>query len=531
MRFSIIFLFVSLSWAGSSHCPALDSLAGTGTDVIPTIQACANAQGDGAIIDADASFGVYSVGSQWRPTVSFTLTTTGKSVLDTPCTKSDATCATFRALPSLNVDYTTGGGAFLFDTSGKSVSVDHIIFDGNKDNRPVGTPGGNSCLSAGGAQGRAGFNIVVGGFGGPIVSLSFTNSVSKNAPCGTALEVTVIGGGNSTITNNIFADNGYHAFPPSDGLSCWRPGASSNISYNTFQNNTDVDVIFGRCPNCTIRYNSVTHTGPFITDSFMAFSVYGISAGEGGGDFTGADIAYNTVDCGPTLGCGNGLGFAGTQWSDSSPIWGGSVHDNFIRRAQIGVAMPGVSVSTPTSMRIYNNEVEDNGSSTISSTATLATGAYQLTGTNAFDFSLDTVPVSWYRTSPTLTGLPNSTNSSQTAYVSNFGTDPTVVVGTTYAAFTWTSASVRTSQCEWGSTTAYGNKTTLNYTGVTSHSVLITGLTPNTTYHARCKQKTTPTTDYRALTDYSSDLTFTTTNIPPTTITGNATIQGNVVIR
>ena len=53
------------------------------------------------------------------------------------------------------------------------------------------------------------------------------------------------------------------------------------------------------------------------------------------------------------------------------------------------------------------------------------------------------------------------------------------------ATITWSTDDASSSQVEYGTTTTYGSTTTLNATEVTSHSILITKLTPNTIYHYR----------------------------------------------
>jgi hypothetical protein len=57
------------------------------------------------------------------------------------------------------------------------------------------------------------------------------------------------------------------------------------------------------------------------------------------------------------------------------------------------------------------------------------------------------------------------------------------------ATMTWTTDEAADSQVEYGLTTAYGSTTTLNPTLGTSHSVPLSGLMENTTYHFRVKSK------------------------------------------
>ncbi len=65
-------------------------------------------------------------------------------------------------------------------------------------------------------------------------------------------------------------------------------------------------------------------------------------------------------------------------------------------------------------------------------------------------------------------------------------------ISTDRVTITWTTSAPATSQVEYGTTTSYGNATPVGNTLVTSHSVLITGLTKNTTYHYRVKSSPSP---------------------------------------
>ena len=75
------------------------------------------------------------------------------------------------------------------------------------------------------------------------------------------------------------------------------------------------------------------------------------------------------------------------------------------------------------------------------------------------------------------------------------------------ATITWTTDDPSSSQVEYGATTAYGMTTTVDSTAKTSHSVEITGLSKETTYHYRVKSASA-TAD-----DVSGDKTFTTTEM------------------
>jgi len=84
---------------------------------------------------------------------------------------------------------------------------------------------------------------------------------------------------------------------------------------------------------------------------------------------------------------------------------------------------------------------------------------------------------------------------------------PTVgAISGTSATISWTTDEPASSSVDYGESEAYGSTAT-GAGGVTAHTVLVTGLTPVTTYHARAASTDAcgngPT--------LSGDLTFTTT--------------------
>lgn len=86
---------------------------------------------------------------------------------------------------------------------------------------------------------------------------------------------------------------------------------------------------------------------------------------------------------------------------------------------------------------------------------------------------------------------------------------------TSAATVTWTTNEATSTQLEWGTTTSYGNTTTLDPALSTSHSVGLSGLAANATFHARALS-----VDQAGNNAASSDLSFTTEANPQTVITG-----------
>ena len=96
------------------------------------------------------------------------------------------------------------------------------------------------------------------------------------------------------------------------------------------------------------------------------------------------------------------------------------------------------------------------------------------------------------------------------------------------ATITWTTNEGRTSQVEYGLTTAYGSTTALDSALVTSHTVTLSGLTSNTLYHYRVRSR-----DASGNERISSDATFTTAGdtVPPviSAVAASPAVQGATI--
>jgi len=108
-------------------------------------------------------------------------------------------------------------------------------------------------------------------------------------------------------------------------------------------------------------------------------------------------------------------------------------------------------------------------------------------------------------------------------------------ITTTGAIVTWTTDVSATSQVELGTTTSYGTLTPLDSTLVTSHSVMLSGLSAGTLYHYRVRPTNTVgvesmSGDFAFLTNTDSN----TETVPPTvSITapqGGSTVSGTITV-
>ncbi|MDX1980677.1 MAG: Ig-like domain-containing protein, partial [Bryobacteraceae bacterium] len=93
-------------------------------------------------------------------------------------------------------------------------------------------------------------------------------------------------------------------------------------------------------------------------------------------------------------------------------------------------------------------------------------------------------------------------NNPQPPVISGVSANP---VTTSTATITWTTDKPSDSRVAYGLTSAYGSLTPLDTAMVTSHSIVISGLSPSTTYHYQVISK-----DAQGITGVSGNLTFTT---------------------
>jgi hypothetical protein len=231
----------------------------------------------------------------------------------------------------------------FFKILSKDVTIDHIVINGNRQERYQSAAADKCKISAD--------NNIYGQndqFSGD--NIKITNSVFKNALCGTGLYL--ISGSGFNVNNNTITSNGIHdkEFFWSDGLTALEI-SNSNISDNLFSDNTDVDLILGACPNCTIKSNRITHSNSFASSSFAGIMIQAWPNGGTTGNYTGADISNNNINCSIGQRCGFGLYVGQSAWYEAN-TYGGNVHDNTIIGAQQGFAIDKVK-----NFSIANNQV------------------------------------------------------------------------------------------------------------------------------------------------------------------------------
>jgi hypothetical protein len=256
-----------------------------------------------------------------------TLRTAGSGGTFLSCASIPDACATFVAA----ADFTDPWGILLV-TSTNNVSLEHIVIDGDRQAR-LASRSARACLD--------GRNIF--GFNASVLYCShcdLADVLSRNALCGTGMAWV---GANATIHNSTFQANG-------DGVrnSLWADGLTaiyapqSEISDNQFIDNTDVALIVGYGVSSRIERNVVRQR---MQASFAGLMLHNFSSNDlsTGGDFRGAVVAHNTIDCGPQL-CVFGIQVGPRPWNAKLIIVGGELHDNEVRGAKVGINVDGAGI-------------------------------------------------------------------------------------------------------------------------------------------------------------------------------------------
>jgi hypothetical protein len=122
----------------------------------------------------------------------------------------------------------------------------------------------------------------------------------------------------------------------SDGLTVWYCGGGGQVHDNYFENNTDVDLIFGGGGTCSVTGNHISHTSRYGFAGLMIGWFGGVA------DHSGFYYANNTVTAAlNTLGFG--IMFGHHPWNLNVTIAGGAtITNNTVTGAVVGVAVDGV---------------------------------------------------------------------------------------------------------------------------------------------------------------------------------------------
>jgi len=272
--------------------------------------------------------------------VSTPLTLRGAAGGTSPCVAAPDDCAVLVAAP----DFADQWGLLLVRST-TDVRLERLVIDGNRAER-TDSAAARFCVNG---DNTYGFNAGVLECEG----CRLDDLVSRNAVCGTGMVWT---GGNATIEHSAFLSNGDAAT-----RSMWADGLTllsaprSTIRENTFENNSDVGLIIGHGVDSRVEHNTIRQrTQP----AFAGLMLDNFNSNDRGvhGDFRGAVIANNTIDCGEQL-CTFGMQVGPRPWYSSNNIVGGELHDNVVSGAKIGINVDGAGDrDAPTA--IFSNSVE-----------------------------------------------------------------------------------------------------------------------------------------------------------------------------
>jgi hypothetical protein len=331
-------------------CPGANSVNDSTADATPVLQACINSTPAGRTLELPP--GTYRLDNQLVfPPRPMTVRTQGLAGNTRTCSIGSApACATLRASPGYPTNDTPGGGQFgllRIAYLGYPITLDHIVLDGNRQNRPP-SPDWlvNTTLSWIGANGKFFYN-------------AFVNTVGAQA-------LTVIGD-NNMIAYNAFLNSGDHFGSFSDGL--FAEGWNNTIMSNVVRDGSDVDIILVGAARANVWFNSIVHTDP-TNAAFGGLVLFrGIHpdhfpSNRSPFDFSGADIGYNNVNCNHR--CIIAADTSGAAWAEpppnatANPI-GGTFHHNRIRRGLQGATVGGTWTPSLPALTFSHNRVTESG--------------------------------------------------------------------------------------------------------------------------------------------------------------------------
>lgn len=294
-----------------------------------------------------------------------TIRTAGSADTSLSCSATPDHCAVLMAAPDMVDRY----GVLLVHSTG-NVMLEHVVIDGNRTAR-LSSAAAQWCQAG---RTASGFNATVVG----CVRCALNDVVSKNALCGTGM---VWSGAQAVIRRSEFRDNGdaTTARMWADGLTVlYAP--ESDIRENRFVDNSDIGLILGHAARSRIEGNVVVQqTQPAFAGLMLDnFNSNNLSMR---GDFRGAVIANNIVDCGAQL-CVFGIQVGPGPWYPARNIVGGELHSNDVRGAKVGINVDGAGVRLiPTA--VYANRVS------------------RVPGRTYFSDCRTRIPTEWMNVSPT----------------------------------------------------------------------------------------------------------------------------------
>jgi hypothetical protein len=340
-------------------CAGVTADAGGVAPASAAIQTCIDQTPAGGTLELPP--GNYRMTSAIHLDKPFTLRTLGVDAGAPSCLGGPA-CATLVADENLLTDR-----GFVRIGTTSAVTVDHLVLDGNRGAR-LGSAAAAQCVAG---NNGAGFNASTADCTG----CALRGVASVRALCGTGMEWR---GDSATFSGNTFGDNGSHQDQNlwSDGLTILHSDGVV-VDGNLFHDNSDVDLILGGARNATIANNTIAQAKQAAFAGLMLDNFNGATPG----DFTGAVVTGNTIDCGALL-CDFGLELGPHAWYPSPNILGGTVMMNVISGGKFNINAQGAGTQAAPTV-VYGNALGPSPAS-----ATFLCGERPCT---AFDVSPDSV--------------------------------------------------------------------------------------------------------------------------------------------
>ncbi|MBS2021541.1 MAG: hypothetical protein JST92_03970 [Deltaproteobacteria bacterium] len=347
-----------------------------GPTAAQSLQRCLDATPDGGTLELPPL--TFSLGAQLQITRPLTLRTATLGGDRRSCLQVGITCATLQAAPTLDAE----GGVLVLGVTDHA-TLDHLVIDGNRGARLHGSAW-TACQAG---QLRHGQNLASTG----CTDCAFTYSASVNALCGSALEWL---GDGAHIAESIFQDNGdATSAGRADGLTLLRSD-DADVSDNFFVDNSGVGLSIGGARNGTLATNQLRLQS---VDTVAAIWLHG-AGGASTGDFTGAQLSGNSIDCGAQL-CDFGIALGSHAWDHAvANTSGGTVTANSIAGAKWGILAEGAGTASAL-VKVLHNTVNRPVTSATFSCGQRATASIDLSPDSLVDVGDDTTAtasVEWH---------------------------------------------------------------------------------------------------------------------------------------
>ena len=328
----------------AAACPAVTALADSAQDASTALLNCIEKTPSGGRLELAP--GTYMLRKQVRILKPVVLATAGVADAAAACDQLGvAQCATLVT----NLEGATNPNIMPIEIAADRVSITHLIIQGSGDPKLRGDCSLPDRRPLGGGMRVLGSHFTL------------RKSILRNFACYTAMEV--LARANAlTIEDNLIGPNGDHRPGDiwSDGITI-HDGEDTIVRHNRFIDNTDVQLILGGCRRCRIEANRFRHSGVFARAAFAELMLQAFPSTSG--NYTGAVVTANDIDCGPAHLCGYGIMIGANPWKEGEnthypgAMFGGTVSGNSVINAKVGI-----NIDSPTGpVKVFGNTVRLSG--------------------------------------------------------------------------------------------------------------------------------------------------------------------------